>query len=422
MKYHYSILIVCCIIINTTLFGQSPATFNYQAVLRDNTGEIMAQENISLNVEILRDSPEGEVVFSETHETETNEFGLVNLKIGSLNALEDVSWGEHHFFLRVFVNDVLMGVQQLVSVPFALHATSSSDSFSGDYEDLINTPDFQNFIALTDPQQGDMIFYHNDTWVSLPPGAEGQVLTVSDGIPQWKNIPEDDTDDGTVSDIDGNIYPVIVIGTQEWLGSNLRTTSFADGTPIAGNLSNSEWQANTTGAWAVYPHDNIQGIDSAEEMLEAYGALYNWFAVDNPAGLCPAGWHVATDDDWTALTDYLIDNYDWIANGNAANVLKSCRQQNSPLGGDCDTDMHPRWNAHGVQHGTDDFDFAGLPGGDRQTGGSYSLMGGTGFWWTSTEFSTLTVFYRDLDAAYGSVLRASTNRERGFAVRCVKSE
>ncbi len=422
MRFHYILLIVCCIIKNTTAFGQSPATFNYQAVLRDDAGQIMTEENISLKVEILRGSSEGEVVFSETHETETNEFGLVHVEIGSLNSLEGISWGEHLYYMRIRVNDVLMGVQQLVSVPFALHATTSSDSFSGNYEDLINTPDFQNYIALPDPQQGDMVFYHNDSWISLPPGTEGQVLTVSDGIPQWKDIPVDDVDDGTVTDIDGNIYPVLVIGDQEWLGRNLRTSSFADGTSIAGNLSNAQWQANTTGAWAVYPHDNIQGIDTDEEMLEAYGALYNWFAISNPAGLCPEGWHVATDDDWTELTDYLIDNYDWIANGNAANVLKSCRQQNSPLGGDCDTDLHPRWNAHGVHYGTDDFDFAGLPGGIRQTGGSYSLMGGTGFWWTSTEFSTLTVFYRDLDAAYGSVLRASTNRERGFSVRCVKSD
>lgn len=422
MRLNNSLLIFCCIILNTTVFSQSPATFNYQAVLRDNAGQIMAEEYISLNVEILRGSSEGEVVFSETHETTTNEFGLVVLEIGSFNSLEGISWGEYLYYLSISVNDVLMGVQQLVSVPFALHATTSSDSFSGDYMDLINAPDFQNYITLPDPQDGDMVFYYNDSWILLPPGAEGQVLTVSDGVPQWKDIPADDVDDGTVLDIDGNIYPVLVIGEQEWLGRNLRTSSFADGTQIAGNLNNAQWQANTSGAWAVYPHDNIQGIDTDEEMLEAYGALYNWFAVNNPAGLCPEGWHVATDDDWTELTDYLIDNYDWIANGNAANVLKSCRQQNSPLGGDCDTDLHPRWNAHGVHFGTDDFDFAGLPGGIRQTGGSYSLMGGTGFWWTSTEFSTLTVFYRDLDAAYGSVLRASTNRERGFSVRCVKSD
>ena len=423
MRFVDYLLVLCCIfLINTTVLGQSPALFNYQAVLRDNAGQIIESENISLHVEIVLDSAEGTVIFSETHETETNAFGLVNLKIGSINSLEGVSWGEGLHFLRIFVNDDLMGVQQLMSVPYALHATTSADAFSGDYDDLANTPDFQNFITISDAQQGDMLFYHNDSWVLLPPGEEGQVLAVYEGIPQWMDIPGDDTDEGTVTDIDGNVYPIIIIGDQEWLGSNLRTTTFADGTPIAGNLSNAEWHANTTGAWAVYPHDNIPGIDSEEEMLVAYGALYNWFAVNNPAGLCPEGWQVASDDDWTALTDYLINNYDWIAHGNAANVLKSCRQQNSPLGGNCETDLHPRWDAHGAHYGTDDFEFSGLPGGSRQTGGSYSLIGGTGYWWTSTEFSTLTVFYRDLDAAYGSVLRASTNRERGFSVRCVKSE
>ncbi len=422
--YYFLSTLFCVIILKSVVFGQSPATFNYQAVLRDDAGEVLAEENISLNVAILQESAEGEVVFSETHETTTNAFGLVNLQIGSLNSLEDIEWEEHAYFIRIMLNGNLMGVQQLVSVPFALHANTSSDSFSGDYEDLANTPDLQFFVEISDPQPGEIIIFQDDSWVTLPPGTDGQVLTVSGGLPQWKDLPvdDDDDDDGTVSDIDGNVYPVLAIGEQEWLGRNLRTTSFADGTTIAGNLTNAEWQANTTGAWAVVPHDNVQGIDSDEEMLEAYGALYNWFAVNNPAGLCPEGWHVATDDDWTELADYLIDNYDWIAHGNAANVLKSCRQQNSPLGGDCDTDLHPRWNAHGSQYGTDDFDFAGLPGGDRQTGGSYSLMGNTGFWWTSTEFSAATVFYRDLDASYGSILRASTNRERGFSVRCVKSE
>ena len=404
-----------------TLSAQSPLTFNYQAVLRDDTGQIMVEETVAIEVDILQGSPQGEAVFSEIHETQSNAFGLIQLQIGSITSLEGIQWSDDAHFIRIGLNGQLMGIQELLSVPYALHAATSADAFSGNYEDLLNAPDLEHFIQLDEPQQGDMLFYSAGSWHALPIGTEGQVLGVEGGHPQWTDLPGGGDNGHTVSDIDGNVYPVILIGEQEWMGKNLRTTSFADGTPIAGNLDNAQWQANTTGAWAVYPHEGIEGIDSEEEMLEAYGALYNWFAVDNPAGLCPEGWHVATDDDWTQLTDYLVDQYEWIEHGNAANVLKSCRQVDSPLGGDCATDQHPRWNAHAVHHGTDDFGFSALPGGNRMGGGSYVLMGWTGFWWTSTEFSTLTVFYRDLDAAYGSVLRASTNRERGFSVKCVKS-
>lgn len=409
------------ILVQSTVFGQSPPVFSYQAILRDDSGQIIAAESVTLQIDILRNSSEGEMVFSETHHTETNDFGLVVLEIGSVESLEGIDWADHPHFISISVNGMLMGTQQLLSVPFALHATTSSDTFSGDYGDLTNAPDLDNFVMLSDPETGDMFYYNGNNWVALPVGEEGQVLTIVEGLPQWADLPAGGEDEDTVTDIDGNVYPTVIIGEREWMAGNLRTSTFSDGTPIAGNLTNSQWQANTTGAWAVYPHDNIAGIDSEEEMLEAYGALYNWFAVNNPSGLCPEGWHVASDDDWTQLTNYLINNYDWIEHGNAANVLKSCRQVNSPLGGECETDLHPRWNAHGTHYGTDEFGFAGLPGGSRQTGGSYSLMGGTGYWWTSTEFSTLTVFYRDLDAAYGSVLRASTNRERGFAIRCVKT-
>ncbi len=403
------------------IMAQSPAMFNYQAVLRDDAGEIMMDENVTIEVEILKDGPQGGIVFSETHQTQTNAFGLIQLQIGSVNSLEGMAWADHPHFIRISVNGINMGTHQLVSVPYALHAATSADTFSGDYGDLTNTPDLENFISIVDPAMGDMFYFNGETWVSLPLGEEGQVLTIVGGLPQWADLPTGDDDEDTVTDIDGNVYPTVTIGEQEWMAKNLRTSTFADGTPIPGNLTNSQWQANTTGAWAVYPHDNIAGIDSEEEMLNAYGALYNWFAVNNPSGLCPEGWHVATDDDWTQLTNYLINNYDWIEHGNAANAMKSCRQVNSPLGGDCATELHPRWDMHSVHYGTDDFGFAALPGGSRQSGGSYSLMGGTGYWWTSTEFSVLTVYYRDLDAAYGSVLRAATNRERGFSIRCVKT-
>ncbi|HMR18608.1 MAG TPA: fibrobacter succinogenes major paralogous domain-containing protein, partial [Sphingobacterium sp.] len=106
---------------------------------------------------------------------------------------------------------------------------------------------------------------------------------------------------GGIVDIDGNVYETVIIGGQEWTKENLKVTHYNDGTPIHTGLSNSEWAATTVGAYAIYPYGNVEGIESSEEMVAKFGLLYNWYAVDNPKGLCPEGWRVPTDNDWKDL-------------------------------------------------------------------------------------------------------------------------
>ena len=148
--------------------------------------------------------------------------------------------------------------------------------------------------------------------------------------------------EGTVVDHDGNLYNTVVIGTQEWMASNLRVSTYNNGDPIPTGLDNSSWQNAAAGAYAVYPHSLINGLNSDEDVLDAYGALYNWHAVNDSRGMCPDGWHVASDAEWSQLTIYLIDNYSDVFSSNVGIKLKSCRQVNSPVGGECDTNDHPR--------------------------------------------------------------------------------
>ena len=104
--------------------------------------------------------------------------------------------------------------------------------------------------------------------------------------------------EGTVADIDGNVYRTITIGKQEWMAENLRTTQYRNGTPIVNITDMDEWDANeSTGAWAYYDND--------ESMDTVYGKLYNWYAVTDSQGLCPQDWHVPSGDEWNVLTDYL---------------------------------------------------------------------------------------------------------------------
>lgn len=117
----------------TSLLAQTPFSFNYQAVLRDASGEVIVNEDVTLDIAILQGSAEGTEVFTESHQIQTNEFGLVNLAIGSISSLEDVEWSEDLYFMEVRLDGDLMGTSQLLSVPFALHALTSSDTFSGNY-------------------------------------------------------------------------------------------------------------------------------------------------------------------------------------------------------------------------------------------------------------------------------------------------
>jgi len=97
----------------------------------------------------------------------------------------------------------------------------------------------------------------------------------------------------TVKDIDGNVYNTITIGTQVWMAENLKTTKFDDSTAIPLRLDNKDWKALFTPAYFCYDNDENANINT-------YGALYNWYAVSTNK-LCPAGWHIPDDAEWTTL-------------------------------------------------------------------------------------------------------------------------
>jgi uncharacterized protein (TIGR02145 family) len=220
------------------------------------------------------------------------------------------------------------------------------------------------------------------------------------------------------TDIDGNIYNTVLIGDQCWMKENLKTTHYLNNTPIeypGGN--NNAWANNTTGAYA-WPENNINLKDS-------YGALYNWHAVNNTNGLCPTGWHVPSDDDWWQLTDYVVaQGFPNLNEPNGAgNALKSCRQVDSPLGGECNTTEHPRWNSQSIHHGFDEFSFSGFPANGRFYSGSFGTVGTYGHWWSATESTPVfNAWLRMLILHEGLLVRAKSSKQDGYSVRCLRDE
>jgi uncharacterized protein (TIGR02145 family) len=207
-------------------------------------------------------------------------------------------------------------------------------------------------------------------------------------------------------DADGNVYPTVTIGAQEWYAKNLRTTKYKDGTNIPTGHSNFEWTRLSTPAYAIYPHGSFSEFNSNAEVLNAYGALYNWYAV-NTGNLCPTGWRVPDDEDWSALASYVGGAS--VAGGK----LKSTRT--SP-------ETHPRWDSPNT-NAADVYGFSALPGGNRLfSSGVFRDAGGNGGWWSSSQESETNAWSYYMYAYFGDVGRYDVSKNYGNSVRCMRNK
>ena len=156
---------ILLLITGLTTFAQTPTSFNYQAVLRDASGGILANQQVEIGVTILQGSASGTEVFSETHSVTTNNFGLANLQIGSVNTtgMENIDWSSGPYFIQISMDGVIMGTSQLLSVPFALHAkTVENDKV----EDADADPGNELQVLSI---SNDTIYLSNGGKVKLPP-------------------------------------------------------------------------------------------------------------------------------------------------------------------------------------------------------------------------------------------------------------
>jgi hypothetical protein len=120
------VLLFLVILSANTLYSQAPAGFNYQAILRDASGAVKSNTDLNIDVAIIKGNISGSNVFNEGHSVSTNDQGLVNLVIGSVNTedFEAINWAEGPYFIRITVDGVELGTSQLMSVPYALYAAS----------------------------------------------------------------------------------------------------------------------------------------------------------------------------------------------------------------------------------------------------------------------------------------------------------
>ena len=198
----------------------------------------------------------------------------------------------------------------------------------------------------------------------------------------------------TVTDIDGNVYKTVSIGTQVWMKENLKVTRYSNGdiigttTPATLNVSG---ESGPKYEWAY---------NGDEDNVAVYGRLYTWFAVTDSRSVCPTGWHIPSDSEWTTLTTYL-------------GGFKIA-------GGKLKETGHSHWQSPNTG-ATNETGFTALPGSYRSINGEFSHFGIYGGWWSSSEMNPFMVWTRYLTAVANYTGVYPYGKSLGFSVRCLKN-
>jgi uncharacterized protein (TIGR02145 family) len=198
----------------------------------------------------------------------------------------------------------------------------------------------------------------------------------------------------TLNYTNGTATPVLTICCQSWMTKNLDVATYRNGDPIPKVTGTAEWAALTTGAYCYYNNDSAT-------YAAIYGKLYNWYAVNDPRGLAPAGWHIPTDFDWS--------------------TLENCLGGASLAGGKMKTTGTTRWTTPNTG-ATNESGFAGLPGGYRIFGGIFYDVGFGGSWWSATQAQTFQTdaWFRGLGYINGDLFRLESDKKDGLSVRCLR--
>lgn len=398
-------------IIATLVLAQVPQKFSYQSVIRNSGNQVLANQIVGIKISILEGSASGMVVYAETHNPTTTANGLANLEIGGGNLLSGnfatIDWSNGLFFVKTETDlnggnaYTITSTQQLLSVPYAFRAEDISYRVS---------------------QTGDTLYIGNGGFVIVPGisaanssgggnggdgggGSAGTSTGTTAHTCGTPNVVNAGLTYNSVIDQEGNIYKTIVIGNREWMAENLKTTTYRNGNPIVSGLSATQWAGTTSGAWAHYNGD--ASLDCP------YGKLYNFYACSDARQLCPTGWHVPTEAEWSTL----INQFDPGAQGGinwsnfAGGPLKSTGTTQAGTG---------LWNAPN-SGATNTSGFSALPGGFITALGASNNSVLNGYFWTSSEVNSTTGYGRTFYHDPGSVIQtANFGKRSGMSVRCIR--
>ena len=499
------------------LSSQVPQGFNYQAIARDGTGQIIAGQSLPVRITIQTSIDGGTTIWEEEHlSVMSNQFGQISLIIGNgtrksgVEKFTDIDWNAQPLFIKTTIrypgsNWTVLGTTQLWSVPYSLVAKDLEGPVSK-LEVAGTTSDMEEPLFEVRNKSGQTVFavFNEGVRIYVSDGSKGakggfavggfglgkqesqkylyvdadsirayiddeytgkaakggfavggfglakgtgnnfmhikpdstnfyvreitpvysssfniigtnlarvrkslmMARTDTIGISGVLNLQNDlivagnlnvsgaiTKDTTKITDIDGNIYNTVKIGTQIWMAENLKVIHLNDGTGIPLVTDAATWNNLPTPGYCWYNNNESTYRDT-------YGALYNWYTAKT-GKLCPSGWHIPSDAEWTILTNYL---------GGL-----------SVAGGK----MKEAGTAHWLSPNTgatNESGFTGLPAGYRdKTTGSFLNIGSYALWWSSTEIISTDSWGRGLYHLDATVYRYNYYNNHGFSVRCVKN-
>jgi uncharacterized protein (TIGR02145 family) len=425
-------LIALEVLFSNQYIGQVAMGIPYQAVVRNADGTVMANTPITLTLKLRDQTFAGVVIYQENHSIVTNTLGLVSCILGEgsvvSGSFSTIDWGGNSKYLQVSMDAgsgiIDLGTQKLMSVPYSLYSNDvrMNVSYSGDTLYIGNGHAIVPGISLATYPLGCM----NPSACNFDPNA-GQ----DDGSCLLPNMSCDDGNVNTgndkldvscqcigqsyinglyvegngVVDIDGKTYSTIIMANgQEWMKENLAVAKYRNGDAIPQVFSATTWFNTTSGGYGAY--GNLAANNTT------YGKLYNWYTVTDARGVCPTGWHVPSDSEWSTLINFIDagalggDNVNNVAGGR----MKSTGVLQSSTG---------LWSTPNTS-ATNLSGFTGLPGGNRDFGGGYYNINTFGFWWASSQATSILAWGRYLTNDDFAVSRDSFDKHSGFSIRCLK--
>lgn len=401
------------------LYAQVPLKMSYQAVIRAADNQLATKKAIGMQISILQGSSSGTPVYTERHFPTTNENGFVSLEIGTglliSGNFSGIDWSNGPYFLKTETdlnggaNYTIAGTSQLLSVPFAFLSDRVLHGFSGNYNDLTDTPDFSGW----DKDQTDDVKLTGDQHISGNKTFTGSItvptpVNSNDAVSKayvdllLARIEALEGKEKLMDTRDGHFYNFVKIGDQFWMTENLKYLPEVIG---PGTISN------------VIPYYYVNDYDGTNANsakftynYKNYGVLYNWPAAmagsessdNNPGvvrGICPEGCHLPSNSEWLEMIHFLGGT--------------------DVAGGKLKEDSFVHWNDPNYA-ATNESGFTGLPGGDLRESGVFDGIGTSGSYWTSTQTSDTGAWSQNLYYDQAIIFRFNVFKYRGFSVRCVK--
>lgn len=304
-----------------------------------------------------------------------------------------------------------------LEVSFTDLSANNPDSWSWDFGDGHGSNNQNPVHTYDDPG-----IYNISLTVSNEFGSDNiimeQYITVLEG--GGGNTGEPCPGTPTVTDIDGNTYETVQIGIQCWMAENISTTHYPNGDMIPHMADSTQWDelldSNTADAYCFYEN----------YIYSEYGAIYTYAAAigdnwerDNTdgQGICPDGWHLPDNDEWSVMVEYLIANgYNWDGSASGDKTAKSLAYNSGW------TESEETGDVGNNQYSNNSTNFSALPGGRRSNAGSVFFGAEQlGYWWTATATNENYANYRGIYYSNDFVVNNSINKAFGFSVRCVKN-